>query len=378
MEWFVLIIPFLSIILLKVLVPHKVAWWELGLPLGISLILLLTMKLIFSHTGLKDTEYWGAPITKVEYYEPWNEWIEQTCSYTCCCDSKGNNCQTIYYDCSYVKHHSAYYKVTDAIGETTGVSKEEYLRLKKRFGGSEFVDLGRDYHTQDGDKYVATWNGEDASLELHVTKHTYENRVSKANSVFRFEDIDDDTKNKFQLYDYPNIYNGYMQSSILSKVKYPKAQWDSAVHNMKILNARLGPTQELKAFLFIYLDQPLEAGIKQEHYFKGGNKNEMIITIGVDTTGRPQWCYPISWTEKHDNEIVIRDWVMAQDTLNIVELTQVMNTELHDFKRKNFEDFSYLKVELTKGQLIIIFIVQILINIGAGMYVIFNEYDRGI
>ena len=78
MEWFVLIIPFLSIILLKVLVPHKVAWWELGLPLGISLILLLTMKLIFSHTGLKDTEYWGAPITKVEYYEPWNEWIEQT------------------------------------------------------------------------------------------------------------------------------------------------------------------------------------------------------------------------------------------------------------------------------------------------------------
>lgn len=55
------------------------------------------------NSNIQDTEYLSEYITEVRYYEEWDEWdewIEETCSYECCCDNEGNNCSTVYYDCS--------------------------------------------------------------------------------------------------------------------------------------------------------------------------------------------------------------------------------------------------------------------------------------
>jgi hypothetical protein len=375
MAWFALLIPIFTALVLIGIFRKKIAWWEPILGMVVSALVIMIMKFSMQMFAYSDTEWWSAPIVRATYYEPWNEWIDQTCSRECCCDSDGNNCSTEYYDCSYVDWHREYWEIEDAIGHVKGISEQEFERLCKRFGNRTFVDMRRDYHTQDGDAYTTSWGGSDQNLEICVSQYTYENRVAATNTVFQFREVTDSLKNKLGLFDYVGPDRNHKQNSILSHVKLENEP--NLQHNMNCLNARLGPAQQLKAWLLIWEGGTINTGIMQQHYWKGGNKNEMVITLGLDKEGRPIWCHPFSWTEKHDDEIWIRDWIMEQDsTLNVESLISTMRTELGDFKRKEFKDFSYLEADLSSTQIIWVFVITLLLNIGIGFWIVSNEFDQ--
>jgi hypothetical protein len=371
MEWFAVIIPIITAGFLYVFWKKSVLWWEPVLSMLVTALVILIMKCSMQAFMYSDTEYWTAPITKATYYEDWNEYIHQTCtrSHT---DANGRT-TTETYDCSYVAYHGEYWEIVDAIGNEVRVTESEFKRLVMKFGNHHFVDMHRDYYTNDGNAYSTVWNGSDRTLDPCVTEHRYENRVASTNTVFRFREIDDSLKAKQSLFDYPSITDNHLQSSILTDCDLPGL--DSAQHQMNILNSRLGPSVELKTWLLIWRGGTLQTGIDQQHLWKGGNKNEMVICIGVDDTGKPLWCHPFSWTEKHDNEIAIRDWILSQKQLQLTQLLPYMQSQLSDFKRKNFDEFSYLEADLTSTQLIWIWIVVLLLNVGAAYWIIVNEFN---
>jgi hypothetical protein len=373
MEWFALLIPVFAAIILIGFFHKNITWWEPLLGAGVSAIVIFVMKITMQTFMYTDTEWWSAPIVRATYYEDWNEYVHQTCTRTCCCDSKGQNCRTETYDCSYVRYHPEYWEIEDAIGNVLSVSQHEFERLCKRFGNRVYVDMSRNYHTDDGDAYTTTWGGKDENLEISVTSHWYENRVAVTNTVFQFREVDDSTKSKLALFDYPSTDDNHKQPSVLTHV--PLKNLSAVQHEMNCLNARLGPSAQLKAWVLIWQGGTINTGVMQQHYWKGGNKNEMVITLGVDNKGKPIWCHPFSWTEKHDDEIRIRDWVLSQDsTMNILSMIQMMRGELGDFQRKNFDDFSYLTADLTATQITWIFIITILINIGVCWWIVNNEF----
>jgi hypothetical protein len=372
MEWFAILVPAFTAVILYVIWKRSVLWWEPIIPMAATALIILIMKVTMQTFMYSDTEWWTAPIVRATYYEDWNEYIHQTCTRSCCCDSKGENCGTETYDCSYVDYHSEYWEVEDSQGRTVQVTEAEFERLTRKFGNRQFVDMNRDYYSDDGDAYTTTWPGTDATLDPLVVERSYENRVAVTNTVFQFREVDDSTKKRYGLFDYTPIHDRHLQTTLLTRLNLPGL--DSAKHQMDVLNARLGPTAELKCWLIIFKGGTIQTGQLQQHLWKNGNKNEMIITIGVDANGKPIWCHPFSWTEKHDDEIRIRDWVMSKSQLRLVETVLFMHTELTDFKRKPFEEFSYLKADLTGNQLIWIWIVVILINIGAAWWIITNEF----
>jgi len=116
--------------------------------------------------------------------------------------------------------------------------------------------------------------------------------------------------------------------------------------------------------------------MKQEDYWEGGNKNEFVVTIGVNSKGKVTWCYPFSWSDDETPKIKIRNFVQKQKKrLDLVKTTSYIGEQLQNFERKQFSDFAYLKVQPTKTQTIWAFVLTFILNIGLSIWIIVNEFN---
>ena len=371
MEWLAMFIPFLAIVILFVFFKKKTLWWEAAIPLGATALFILIFKISAEHYMTTFDEYWTGHIVKAEYYESWNEYIHETCTRECCCDSDGNNCSTETYDCSYVKNHPEEWIMYDNNGISFSITKEHYNYLIKKFKTKPtFVNLNRNYHTRNGYKYEVYWNNIKEDAEIVTSVRSYENRVRASRSVFNFQEVTKEEKETYKLFEYPKV-NNLKQKNLLG---YDD---DNAEKKLEILNGFLGNKKEVKAFVLIFKDQPIKAAELQESYWKGGNKNEFITCIGIDSkTQKINWVYIISWNTNQILNINVRDWIYEQEKLNLSDISDYLYVQIEkDFKRKLFREFSYLKVELTPNQLLAVWIVSIILSIGISVWVVLNPFE---
>lgn len=368
MEWLAMLVPIIGVIILYVWFRKETLWWETLIPLAGIAIFIMVFKFTAEHFMTSSEEYWSGYITKVEYYEPWNEYIHRTCTRTVSC---GDNCtRTETYDCSYVRWHSEKWIIFDNNGFRFNVSKKYYDYIVNKFGtGKTFIDMNRNYHTQDGDMYRTIWDGDKQKSEIITFTKNYENRVKVSNSVFNFQDVSDEDFLEYGLFDCPDV-KGLKQKSLLG-ISDPKVE-----RKLEILNGFLGKKKEVKVFIMVFNGQPEKAAELQESYLKGGNKNEFILCIGLDSNKvAADWVYPISWNTNKILNINVRDYVLEQDTLNLSKTVDFLYDEIDkNFVRKHFSEFSYLKVELTNGQLIAVWIVSIIITILLCVWVVNNPF----
>jgi len=384
--WFLLLIPIITILVLLIKYSKKVTWWEYLLQFGVALLLIVVMKIAGEKSLTNDTEYWGDLIKQAKYYEPYSIWDHETCTRQVACgtDSKGNTkyCSESY-DCSHLDSHSARWEVITVTGWEISISEDFYKRLVKRFGVNIcFQDMHRerecgfgDYVVKDGDMYYVEWDKTPQTSYAAAKTHTYENKVQCSRSVFNFQDIKPEEVKKAGLYDYPDVKN-YEVATILGAGKN-FANLDSAEIKLHYLNGDLGPKKQARVWILIFYDKPLNTGKLQEIYWKGGNKNEFVVTIGLDKQNQVSWCYPFSWTDKSEVKIETREYVVNQKTLNLVKLSDYLYKELNDkWVRKQFKDFSYLTVEPPLWALIVAFVLQIIFNIGYSIWSVKNEYDN--
>ena len=382
--WGAAAISVIVIVILLMFFPKKVLWWELLLPLIASLLFITIAKALVEKVQTADTEYWGGVAQVAEYYEAWDE--EVPCVHTKYCeeeetvsDGKGGTttqnvevpCGTMHaYD---VVDHPPVWQIVDDNGITVGIDSAKFEELATRWGNRQFVELNRSYHSIDGDKYVATWDKRDESLEPVVTVHTYENRVQASTSVFNFQDVSDRDKAAFALFDYPGV-NGYSQTSILGRGDATQAD---AERSLSIANAKLGHSKQAKVFILVFRGQPMEAGIAQENLWKRGNKNEMVITIGTDASGVVQWCYPFSWTEVEELKIELRDQISGMGQLNLSRVVDITVPLMwKQWERKHFRDFSYLTVEPPGWAVVMVYILTAVLNLGLGWWIVENRHKE--
>jgi len=395
MEWFALLVPLFIVGLLVVIFKKSFTWWEVSLPLISTVIIILITKLIIISSKTKDTEYWGSMIVEARYYEYYESWVERTCSYTttCCCDDKGNNCQTIthYYDCSYCDNNSAYWEVRDDVGNVWGISEKYYNYLKNRWKSiPEFVELNRniDYYGScgdDGDMYRIKWKGEIETSEAAVTKHTYENKIQSSKSAFKFENISNKEALKYGLYKYPKIYNYYKQKVILGLDSLPeyKIDMENIETYYQYFNGSRGAKNKVKIFICLFFDKSLSVVRKQQAYWDGANQNELIICIGlnkqmVNDIRKLDWVEAFSFTNNKRVLVDLREDIMSLESFQpyniygIIDKSIGNNIMYRDFKK----DFSYLKVELSRGNIRLIYILSFIITLISCFYCLTNEFGE--
>lgn len=376
MIWFLMVIPVIAtFLMLFVFERKKTAWWEYLLLYGASILTIVCAKWFIELAMTSDTEYWSETAVEVEYEGAYDEYIHKTCTreYACGTDSKGNTeyC-TETYDCSYVEHYSPKYRIKSN-NNSIYITSSEYNRIKSKWGNEKKTGTHPEAYTYDDGIYSSYWLNRRELIECMVESHRYENRVQAAHTIFKFRDVSAEDKKKYALYDYPKIYDYYKQECILGPGD--KTQ-EIAEHKMQILNAELGPKKQVKAFILIFRGQPKEAGIMQEAYWEGGNKNEFVLTIGVDKQNRVQWTYPFTWAQHSIVKVDTREFVLEQSQLNLEKISDFLYEELDKkFVRKHFSEFNYLTVEPSTTSIVWSAIVLIIFTILLVYWFVTNEYD---
>ncbi len=310
-----------------------------------------------------DTEVWGGWVTKAEYYEEWNEYIHQTCTRTVSC---GKDCTTTEtYDCSYVRYHAPQYWVYTSNGESISISKESWEILDAKFGNTHFHDMHRHYHSIDGDMYQAVWMGDEPAYTKIFTTHTYVNKVQNNSGVFHFENVDPKG-----LYAYPEsdlwnnravlgIYNGSADAdSILQKY-----------------NSKRGAAKQVKLYLLLF-NGGIEQALDQRAFWKGGNKNEFVLCVGIKDR-KVSWVQHFCWSPEGyagNDEIGIemRSWVGKDVNLPSLstELTTLVDSK---WRRKSFKEFEYLDVDMPTGVYVTVIVLSSLAFVSILCFGLFGE-----
>ena len=362
-----LIIPIIAIIFLVVKFQKKMAWWEYILVLAIPTLAIVITKSASVTSQTMTPEIWNTYLTGATYYEPWNEYIHKTCCSTCR-DSKGRTYECNCHSCDYVRNHPAYWEAKDNMVHTIKIGSDQYAFLCNLWQNRTFREMNRPSYTIDGDAYDAKKDTIFDHLVPYTSKHIYENRVKCSRSVFNFAKVDSEDVKDYKLFNYPPMIN-YNYNPILG-YNDPRASL-----KLQRYNALFGSWKQVHMLILVFKDLPVKAALMQEGYWKGGNKNEFILCIGIKNTSIT-WAKVISWTEV--DELKVRVEKEVQDMpLDMTKIVDYMVGQVKmKFQRKHFREFSYISVEPTMTAIWVALIVTIILTVGLSIFVVKNDFDQ--
>lgn len=378
LSWFFIFIPIVVTSIILIFFLHKVVWWEVLLLILPSALIILLLNTIMVSYNTSDTEYVGSYITNVNYYEPWDERV--SCRHPIYCTRTykcGKSMCTSTYVCGHVHaydvdYHPEEWTKEDNFGEEYQISIQEYNELNRRFDTDKyFIELNRDYHSIDGDKFSTDWAGQQNRSSVMSDEHSYENKIRASHSVFKFQDITEKEQKRWKLYDYPNVYEGY-QPIVLGKSITKLTD-----RKLQYLNGYYGPVKQFKIFILVFKDQPMSVVHKQRSYWEGGNKNEFVVCIGVDKSNKFQWVDCFSWMDKPSLEVEVEHYFNKTEDTKFSKFADWMPKQIEQhWKRKDFKDFKYLQIELTDTQLWWVMIIIMIYNIAVSIWVVNNEVEN--
>jgi hypothetical protein len=380
--WFALVVPLIGAFVMLKWFRKNLAWWEVVVPLMTCILFTVIFKFTVEKVQVNDTEYHGALITEARYYEYWETYVHKTCSRT---TKVGKSTITTYYDCSYCDRNPERWTVVNSLGNEFTVSKTYYEQLIKKWKATpKFFELNRDIDYsgscgQDGDMYFIKWNKLPLTAESTTTDHWYENRVQAAHTAFDFPDVTEEDVKTYRLYDYPEI-EGFHQETALGidsivwlkpKEKAEFKQWS------KFLNGHLGTRKHVRIYYLFFLNSPQQAAFMQEAYWDGGNDNELVICIGVNSKNRRiDWVKPFTWSPERRIIPDIREDIMKHSNYFRVDdiATATWKNVEKEWKRKDFAEFSYITIEPPGWAKWVTWIVTILITGGLCYWAVVNDY----
>jgi hypothetical protein len=382
--WFSLLIPCLGALIMVKFFPHKFVWWELFLPTVVTFIVIGVFKLSVETLMVSDTEYNGSLVNKVRYYEAWETWVEQTCRKEYECGTKENP-KTCYKeeDCSYCDENSEKYLAYDINGKEYYISSSQYQRLKTEWSNSKFIELNRriNHHWtcgKDGDAYESIWDNKIEHSESNVWTTSYENKTKVSHSTFHYQDISDEQAITLGLYQYPHFFDVYKQQVLLGNFNKYVVNYPTIERKYQYLDSKLGLEKNARFYILLFEDKPLDIALRQEAYWEGGNDNEVIICIGIDSkTKSLTWVKPFSWTSGKRTIVELREEIMALGVLDMDKIYSLIDSSIRTyFIKKDFKEFNYLSVDPPTYEIIITYILALLVTVGVNYWCYTNEHDN--
>lgn len=369
-----ILIPIIFIIVLFFLFKKKITFLEyLGLLIP-SIMIIVIAKAISDGSQNYDSEILGEYTVKISYFEEWNEYIQRTCTrqVPSGTDSNGNTRYTTEtYDCSYVAYHAPEYIAYFNTGNAMNISESEYLKYKKIWKNSTYIDMDRDYHSIDGDCYSSKWDGKFDNILYHNYLSSYTNKVQNSNSIFSFQEVDTSYSN--HLYKFPekdrDIRSYYSNFKISKKLN----------DDMERYNSLMGMQYEVRMHVLLFKNRSYDYGVMQESFWKGGNKNELNVCIGVNDSLFINWVYVFTWSGNKMIKAELEDKIndmgkFCGNCVNSLIVEEVKNS----WQRKHFSDFDYLQNEPSSFTVGITFVSILILCIGMSIFIVRNEYNSGV
>lgn len=368
MEVIIYIIPFITALFLLIVFNRKMVWWEYLVLILPSLLFTLITQLIMVSVNSSDTEYLGGYVNRITYYEPWDEMVHVRHTRT---NSDGET--EVYYTWEREYHSERYTYVDNESNWEHYLSKKEYEIIKKRMGDKAvFRDMHRDYHRIDGDAYDIYWDKTVEHLYDITTPHSYTNKIkaSQSHTIFKYSDISEEDAKELGLYEYPDI-NLMNQNPIIGRYASDKDK-----QRIKYINATYGKTHQFRVYMLFYEGKDIEISEQQKAYWQNGNKNEFVVCLGTQRDS-VVWCNPFSWCDEPKLEALTRDYFIQNPKVDIDAYGKWLQSQIPTkWKRKEFSDFEYIHIGLSKGQYIALIIIMILLNIGISVFLVMNDIQN--
>ena len=368
MEVIIYIIPFITALFLLIVFNRKMVWWEYLVLILPSLLFTLITQLIMVSVNSSDTEYLGGYVDRITYYEPWDEMVRVRHTRT---NSDGE--EEVYYTWEREYHSERYTYVDNESNWEHHLSKKEYETIKKRMGDKAvFRDMHRNYHRIDGDAYDIYWDKTIEHLYDITTPHSYTNKIkaSQSHTIFKYSNISEEDAKELGLYEYPDI-NLMNQNPIIGRYASDKDK-----QRIKFINATYGKTHQFRVYMLFYEGKDIEISEQQKAYWQNGNKNELVVCLGTQRDS-VVWCNPFSWCDEPKLEVLTRDYFLQNPKVDIDAYGKWLQTQIPTkWKRKEFSDFEYIHIGLSKGQYIALIIIMIILNIGISIFLVMNDIQN--
>ena len=374
MEIIAFTLPFIVAIFLLLFFRKETTPLEYVLLVVPSIVMFFIIRLIMFSCSATDTEYLGDYVTKVRHYDEWDEWVHRTCTRTY---KVGNTTRTQTYDCSYRRYHPEKWSYFDSRGKEHFIySKKEFDIIKNRFNTTMvFVDMKRRYYRIDGDAQDYYWDKTVEKSYPTTSSHLYKNKIQNSRSIFGFEEISSKEAKVYGLYDYPKIvYND--QLPVLSDSFAVK---NSDIEYIRRINGLYGRKHQFRLYILLFpYDKGVEISELQRSYWCGGNKNELVVCLGMKDNTHIEWCNAFSWSDSPKLDLLTEQYFTENNTLDLKEYSNLVIESLNrgDWKRKEFSDFEYIRTELSNSQCIGLVILLLLYNIGISIYIILNQFKN--
>lgn len=372
MNFIIYIIPFFVAIILFLFFRKKVVWWEYVVLIIPSLVFSLLIKLCMVSYNASDTEYLGGYVTKIVYYEEWDEMVLRTKTKQVP-DGKGGTRTQTYTVLEREFHPERWVYINNEDNFEHNISKELYNKIKFRLNSpAVFKDMKRNYHRIDGDAYVTMYDGSIGHLYDITRAHKYKNKIqaSQSNTNFKMLDIDKEMADSLGLYEYPEITD-LAQNPILGR-NVSKEE----LQIFRYINAMKGKKNEFRTYVLFFNYDEFDKSELQKSYWQNGNKNEFIVCLGMKGDS-VAWTNSFSWCDMPKLEVKTRNYFINNPKLDLKEYGTWLNNNIDEnWVRKEFDDFNYIDIELSTGQYIALFFLTMLFNISVGIAVIYNNISH--
>lgn len=375
MEIIIFIIPFITAAILVWKFRKETVWWEYIVLILPSLLFALLVEFAFKSSNTSDVEYLGDYVTKVTYYEEWDEmvWVTHTRRVYAGSDSNGRpRYRTETYRVLERKYHPERWEYRTAHDSWAHrINKAMFQTITRALAVEPvFIDMNRNYHSIDGDVYEWNFSG-DPNRSYSVTDaHRYSNPIKGSRSIFKFEKITDEEAKKLGLFNYNEIVN--LDQSPIQGIKVGPYQ----ERKIRWINGYYGPEKQFRMYMLFFKNQSEAIAEKQRSYWEGGNKNELVCCVGLDKANKITWVRCFSWEDTPNLSVKSQNWLLTH-SLDLSKFSEYITPLIQkEWRRKQFDDFSYLSIEISDGQYIALLIMILLYNIGISIWLVKNDFKN--
>ncbi len=322
------------------------------------------LHFLFHSHRTSATEYLGSIVTRMEHEDAWTELKEEKVTKT---DENGNRYEEIRI---VEEYHPEIYRFFTSLGNHYKTHKDFFNHVCILWDSPLKFRSLTGSHIKGGIRHGQYKNFSDEIIngfEQHYKyfpiseRNTYTNKIVNSNSIFNFENISKEEASALGLYEFPKPDERYDVPAILCRSFEIPKEIDALYRRFNALEA---PSKQLRLFILIFdADAGIAVAEKQKSYRKGGNKNEIIICLGVTSDKEIKWVYTFSWAKETIVEVEINQWFLEHSQLDFEAFLAWFSFEYRKWERREFKEFDYIRVNLKLWQYIAVMLGGVIMGI---------------
>ena len=239
-----------------------------------------------------------------------------------------------------------------------------------------------------GGRHIVHWDRVPKTSEPIVKEYTYENRLQTQS---HWGNVSEEDRRLYDVFDYPSVPGGWRLQALLTNGPAFRETDKYLQYLNGHLNTNQGGYKKVRLWMLIYNEQPQESAELQRAYWKGGNKNEITIMIGTNADREIVWADIMSHTDESQQLLVeTRDKLLVEmpngkngfsgklTDADLLKFTTWLGDAVQaQYVKPDFKQYDYIQVAPSMFAIILSYIIVIVVNLGAGAFVVYNPWQEG-